>query len=215
MLSVAGGVDALHTAGVLHRDLKPANVMLDHTGNAFVCDLGLACHFAPETQTACSHIACGSPLYMAPEAFDGLSSPQGDAYALAGMLFEMLTARPPFVAESVDEVKALHIAAAAPLHELEALSLSEELIAAIARGLHKQRFLRYKTAGHLLRALQQVKEAPRALDAQRRRMAKLVEGHRDDDRARRKTATDALPAQTTFDLIAERARSKRAQRGSS
>lgn len=211
--SVAAGVDALHAANVLHRDLKPANVMLDYAGNAFVCDLGLACSFAPEAFVAPSRVVCGSPLYMAPEAFDGLSSPQGDVYALAGMLYELLTGRPPFLASSMDEVKALHIAAPLPLHELEALALREELIETIARGLHKQRFLRFKTAGHLLRALGDSAEPAAAVDAQRRRLAKLVEGHRDDDPSRRRASPENAAAHTTFDLIAERARSKREQRG--
>jgi hypothetical protein len=61
--------------------------------------------------------------------------------------------------------------------------------------------------------LQSGVETPAAIEVQRRRMAKLVESHHADDPARRSKNADAAPAQTTFDLIAQRAKSKRAQRG--
>src|SRR5262249_8940144 len=61
-------------------------------------DFGLAARLAEEGQVA------GTPLYMAPEAFRGQSSPAGDVYSLAASLFTLMTGRPPFPARTPNEL---------------------------------------------------------------------------------------------------------------
>ena len=103
MRSITSAVATLHDAGVIHRDLKPTNVLFDRGGEARVCDFGLACEFDAGAYKGNAEEIGGSPLYMAPEMFDGHVSPHSDVYALGVMLFEVLVGSPPFSAQSISD----------------------------------------------------------------------------------------------------------------
>ena len=94
---VADALDKAHRAGVVHRDLKPANLFLTSYGSLKVLDFGI-CHIVAEKGklTGTADII-GTPLYMAPEQFLG-DEPNGatDQYALALIVYEMLSGRLPF-----------------------------------------------------------------------------------------------------------------------
>lgn len=97
--TVARSMARVHEHGVLHRDLKPANIMLDREGSPVVMDFGLA-RTSPEGSEDLTRpgMVMGSPKYMAPEQFDpriGTLGPATDVYGLGGVMFRMLTGRPP------------------------------------------------------------------------------------------------------------------------
>ena len=209
MRSITSAVATLHDAGVIHRDLKPANVLFDRAGEVRVCDFGLACEFDAGAYQGQAEEIGGSPLYMAPEMFDGHVSPQSDVYALGVILFEVLVGSPPFSAQSISELKTCHQMREPPLWQLERLPVSEELEQIVGRALHKQRFLRYKTAEHLLRALEEVEVPERRDETLRLRIAELVSTRQEPGEGREANTGEELPAQTTFDMIARRAREKR------
>jgi serine/threonine-protein kinase len=214
MRSITTAVSVLHEANVVHRDLKPANVLFDREGGARVCDFGLACGFdlaAFKGQAA--HVG-GSPLYMAPEMFEGHVSPQSDVYALGVILFEVLTGAPPFAAQTISEITACHARGEVPLWQLAPRGVSEELREIIARTLHKQRFLRYKTAVHLLRALESVEAPERRDEVVRMRIAEILAVRQAAGGESPTGQTTEAPARTTFDLIARRAKQKRELRDS-
>jgi len=211
MKSVTSAVAALHEANIVHRDLKPGNILFDRDGGAHVCDFGLAIQYDLTRPAPGATSIGGSPLYMAPETFEGHVSPQSDVYALGILLFELLCGQPPFLAETISEVHALHVAGAAPLQRLENRGLPQEVIEIVRRALHKQRYLRFKTAGHMLRALEEVPVAEQREEFLRQRIAQIVTG----GPARSESSADATPrtpARTTFDLISQRAAQKRRQK---
>jgi serine/threonine protein kinase len=149
---------------------------------------------------------------MAPEMFDGHVSPQSDVYALGVILFEVLVGSPPFAAQSISELMTCHQRNAPPLWQLERLAIPEELEEIAGRALHKQRFLRYKTAGRLLRAFEEVGVPEQREESLRQRIVELVSTPRQDEPEGKPASTNELPEHTTHDLIARRAREKRRRR---
>jgi Protein kinase domain len=103
MVAVARGIEHAHRNGILHRDLKPANILLDADDQPHVADFGLAKQMTADkggnTRTGA---VLGTPSYMAPEQASGSKElgPACDIYGLGALLYELLTGRPPFRAET-------------------------------------------------------------------------------------------------------------------
>lgn len=213
--AVASGVDALHAARIIHRDIKPANVMFDQQGRTHLCDFGLACQLSSDSHVRGGAGVSGTPLYMAPEVFQGVVSPQSDVYALGAMLFEMLTGHCPFQADTVDAMRTCHAESPVPLARLARERVPDDVADLLQRAMHKSRIMRYKTAGHFLRALEQTEALrtevlPPLKNAQlHARLAGMVAGLGRSSDALPRSAPDQA-AQTMFDLVARRARRKRA-----
>ncbi len=104
MRQVCGGLSEAHNLGLIHRDLKPANIFVAVRGGQFdvakVLDFGLVkpTQDANAAQLTADQVVSGTPTYMSPEQAVGERDVDGrtDIYALGGVLYFVLTGRPPF-----------------------------------------------------------------------------------------------------------------------
>ncbi|MFG2553310.1 serine/threonine-protein kinase [Streptomyces sp. NPDC048581] len=117
----AAGLAAAHRQGIVHRDIKPGNLLLDADGTLKIGDFGIA-RFLDDpgaALTATGQIV-GTSLYLAPErALGQPAGPPSDVYALGCVLYQLLTGRPPFHADTAVAILHQHLdAAPVPPREL-------------------------------------------------------------------------------------------------
>lgn len=117
----AAGLAAAHRQGIVHRDIKPGNLLLDADGTLKIGDFGIA-RFLDDpgaALTATGQIV-GTSLYLAPErALGKPAGPASDVYALGCVLYQLLTGRPPFHADTAVAILHQHLdAAPVPPREL-------------------------------------------------------------------------------------------------
>ncbi|MBI5388572.1 MAG: protein kinase [Verrucomicrobia bacterium] len=104
MVQLADAVQFAHERGVIHRDLKPGNILFDEAGRPYVSDFGLAKFMGTDDGLTRSIHLLGTPHYLAPEVAARcarFATTASDIYSLGAILYELLSGRPPFAAESV------------------------------------------------------------------------------------------------------------------
>lgn len=152
---VLAGLGAIHAAGIVHRDVKPQNVIVGNDGVARVTDFGIA--LAPTDTRLTTHgTIWGTPAYMAPEQAGGEAvSAQTDLYAVGVMIFEMLTGRLPFTADSPLAVALAQMHnPPPPLREVApGLDVPPALEAAMLLALAKNPARRFESAAAMSAAL--------------------------------------------------------------
>ncbi len=141
---LARALQAAHDKGVIHRDLKPDNVFLvevpDEQPTAKLLDFGIAKlakndHRVEKTATGA---IVGTPQYIAPEQAKGYAiDHRADIYGLGAILFELLTGRPPFVADNAMEMVAKHLMEAPVRPSTLAPAITAELDDLVLRMLAK------------------------------------------------------------------------------
>ncbi|MCI0457082.1 MAG: bifunctional serine/threonine-protein kinase/formylglycine-generating enzyme family protein [Gemmataceae bacterium] len=146
---LARAIHFAHQHGIIHRDLKPANVLLTAEGQPKITDFGLAKKLEGGTGQTRSGDVMGTPSYMAPEQAQGKLAhigPGVDVYALGAILYELLSGRPPFRAESAWET-ITQVMTEEPLPPTRLYSkLPRDLETICLKCLRKERDQRYPSA---------------------------------------------------------------------
>jgi len=148
-----------HRRGLVHRDIKPANVMLDLHGQAILMDFGIVKIVGGQYHTA-TGATIGTAMYMSPEQIRSeVVDERCDIYALGVMLFEMLSGRPPYEADSTLTVMMMHLND--PLPDLRDLrpDVPPAVLGILNKALAKERENRYQTAAEMAAALKRVQES--------------------------------------------------------
>lgn len=150
---IAPGLDEAHIKGIVHRDLKPSNILFTNKGVPLISDFGIA-KFTQEAGNMTGSAIIGTPAYMAPEQAGGEAvDGRADIYALGVILYEMLTGKQPYQADTPLAVAIKHLTEPVP-HILETNpTLPTWMEKVISTGMAKNRDDRFSTAVEMVETI--------------------------------------------------------------
>lgn len=144
-----------HVKGFVHRDIKPHNVMVDTTGEPFIADFGIARNVAQNTITVEEDSVMGSVHYFSPEQARGERvDKRSDIYSLGILLYEMLSGKVPFDADTSVAIALKHINDPMPDVRDSVPNIPESLNRIIQKATQKDKHFRYKSAFNMYEDLQ-------------------------------------------------------------
>ena len=159
-IQIASALEMAHKNNIIHRDIKPHNIIITEDGIAKVTDFGIAKAVSNSTITAFG-TTIGSVHYFSPEhARGGFTDAKSDLYSLGVVMYEMVTGRVPFDADTPVSVALKHMQE----EPEEPIELNPNLPSAVNRiimkALKKDTTLRYQTATEMLADLRQALKRP-------------------------------------------------------
>ena len=161
-IGVASALEVAHRKGIVHRDVKPGNILITDGGDVKVTDFGIARAVAEASMTV-TGTTLGSVHYFSPEQARGDEvTGASDVYALAIVLFEMLTGRRPFEADSAAAVALKRLSEDAPTPTAIGHPVAPGLEAILMRALSREQAERYPDAGAFAEALRVWRRDPEA-----------------------------------------------------
>jgi tRNA A-37 threonylcarbamoyl transferase component Bud32 len=152
LTQIGSALDYAHRQGVAHRDVKPTNIMVDSEGWAYLTDFGIAKVLEGTSELTAG--AIGTPAYMAPEQSLGQAiDARTDIYSLGIILYEIVTGRVPYEAETPVAVALAHIHRPLPLPREINPAVPEPIERVILKALAKDPDDRFDSAGEFAEAL--------------------------------------------------------------
>lgn len=159
-IQIASALEVAHKNNIVHRDIKPHNIIITEDGTAKVTDFGIAKAVSNSTITAFG-TTIGSVHYFSPEhARGGFTDAKSDLYSLGVVLYEMITGRVPFDADTPVSVALKHMQEE-PIQPKELNSeIPQGLNDIVLKAMRKDVNLRYQNATQMLNDLRRVLKEP-------------------------------------------------------
>ena len=159
-IQIASALEVAHRNNIVHRDIKPHNIIITEDGVAKVTDFGIAKAVSNSTITAFG-TTIGSVHYFSPEhARGGFTDAKSDLYSLGVVMYEMLTGKVPFDADTPVSVALKHMQDE-PVEPIEVNSnVPVAINKIIMKALQKDTTLRYQTASEMLEDLRKALKDP-------------------------------------------------------
>ncbi len=158
LLPITRALAYAHNQGIIHRDVKPSNILLTHSGEPMLTDFGIARLLDSEETASLTStgMTVGTPEYMAPEQWLGQVSAQVDIYALGVVLYEMVTGRKPYSADTPAAVLLKAMNEPLPRPRSFVPGLPEKVEEVLYKALAKKPEERYSDMGAFANALEKL-----------------------------------------------------------
>ena len=156
MCQICAGLEVAHEQGLVHRDIKPANILFDAKGNAAISDFGLAKAISNSSISAMSSMGgVGTPAYRAPELWDfgPPVSAAADIYSLGCVLFEMITGRVLFDADTTERIITQHLVTGPKIPATFPVGTPAAIRGILTKALAKEPAQRFSSAKDLLEGI--------------------------------------------------------------
>ena len=147
---ICSALECAHRRGIIHRDIKPHNIIITPEGVAKVTDFGIARAASSSTLVAGGAVM-GSAHYLSPEqARGGYMDEKSDIYSAGVTLYEMLTGRVPYEAESPVSVAMMHVSGNAVQPRIINPDIPEDMERIVMKAMSKEQSARYQSAEAML-----------------------------------------------------------------
>lgn len=201
---IARALEYAHRREIIHRDVKASNILMTDSGQPMIADFGVAKILSDTNETldlTGTGMGVGTPEYMAPEQWNGKTSPASDQYSLGVVLYEMITGRKPYVAETPAAILLKQAMEELPRPSRFVADLPERAENVLFKALARETNNRYADMGELAAVLENQQVIPEKAQSKPRppRMVEEASEIRTQDLTRRGTEKKlSVPDEAAF-----------------